>query len=1483
MANTNFTPHPTLRPANMVEWLGVLTSTIADIKGIGWFDSNTLTIKGLCDAINNDPQFVTTITDAINLKLDASIYTPADILDKIKTVDGLNSGLDADTVRGYHPVDKAGDSMSGFLTLVGDPTDPLHAATKQYVDNLIQGLDVKQSVKVATTTNITLSGSQMIDSLTVVAEDRVLVKDQINAKANGIYIVKDGAWIRPLDMDDSHSITPGAFFFVEEGAVNADSGWVVVSDGEITVGTSTINFVQFSGAGQITPGVGLGKSGNMIYILDSGVTAGTYTKVTVNAQGQVVAATNPDTLSGYGITDAINVSEATTSATPNKLLYLNNEAKLPASITGNADGNAGSATKLQTARTFSISGDGTATVNFDGTTNANLALVLANTGVTAGTYTKVTVDSKGRVTSGTTLSASDIPVLDWSKITTGKPTTLEGYGITDAVNISEVVSTPTVNKILRLNAEAKLPASITGNADGNAATATKLETTRSFSISGDGTATVNFDGTSNANLALVLANTGVSAGTYTKVTVDTKGRVTSATTLSASDIPVLDWSKITTGKPTTLSGYGITDAVNIANTATVPTANKLLYLNASGLLPASITGDADSVDGFQGSDIVANKGSVSADWNTMVIPGMYRMLGTDWSSYTNGPSNAYQYGILLVLSSGTTVTQMYITHRSTVVSPTTAGSGIWVRSKFNASNWDPWYRLMGDQYDGIGSGFDSDLVDGRNVDDTKTDTTALWTAAKVIAQLALKVDNSNTVTIATANKLLYLDANAKLPASITGNADGNAATATKLQTARTIAISTDATGSTTFDGSGNVTIALTLANSGVTAGTYTKVTVDAKGRVTTGTSLSATDIPVLDWSKITTGKPTTLSGYGITDAVDKAGDTMTGFLVLNADPTLPMHAATKQYVDSVAQGLDVKQSVRVATTTNITLSGLQTIDGISLVNGDRVLVKDQTDATQNGIYIASSGSWSRSSDANTGGKMNGGTFFFIEDGTNYADTGWVVTTNSVITIGTSTISFTQFTGLGEITCGTGLSKSGSTIFISNTGVTAGTYTKVTVNAQGQVTSATTLSASDIPVLDWSKITTGKPTTLSGYGITDAINTANAAQTATANKLLYLDANAKLPASITGNADGNAATASKWQTARTLTLGGNVTGSVTIDGSANISLTVAVTDDSHNHSRLVKTDNRTVKPADTPKGYTSNYFTSLTGLNSSTIGSDYHDLLVFNNWVDTAGGKVNALAFDKNSMIIRHFQAAQGDTVWGTPKTLAYTSDNVSSASKLQTARAINITSDATGTASFDGSTDINIALTLANTGVTAGTYFKTTVDAKGRVTAGNNPTTLSGFGITDALNLAGGTMTGAISFAQGATSPPVSTAMAISYGRIQCFGPLAIVADTDASAPGNESIILAASVGLTPASSAGLKITSTSLTWKDNNVWHAGNDGAGSTLDADTVDGLQASQFLRSDQDASTSGNLNVGGITIGSKVSLLFNQPQNSLDIVFF
>jgi hypothetical protein len=150
------------------------------------------------------------------------------------------------------------------------------------------------------------------------------------------------------------------------------------------------------------------------------------------------------------------------------------------------------------------------------------------------------------------------------------------------------------------------------------------------------------------------------------------------------------------------------------------------------------------------------------------------------------------------------------------------------------------------------------------------------------------------------------------------------------------------------------------------------------------------------------------------------------------DPTNPQDAANKRYVDAAVVGIDWKASVRAATTAAITLAtGLEngdTLDGVTLATGDRVLVKNQTDATENGLYVvAVSGAPTRSSDADTAAEITASFAVFVEEGTVNADSGWTLTNNGTITVGTSELSFTQFTGLGQITAGDGLTKTANTL------------------------------------------------------------------------------------------------------------------------------------------------------------------------------------------------------------------------------------------------------------------------------------------------------------------------------------------------------------------------------------------------------------------------------------------------------------------------
>lgn len=170
----------------------------------------------------------------------------------------------------------------------------------------------------------------------------------------------------------------------------------------------------------------------------------------------------------------------------------------------------------------------------------------------------------------------------------------------------------------------------------------------------------------------------------------------------------------------------------------------------------------------------------------------------------------------------------------------------------------------------------------------------------------------------------------------------------------------------------------------------------------------------------------------LTDDLDVGGQEVTNA----ADPTAADSLTTKGWVEALVQGLleglDVKASCRVASTANLTLSGEQTIDGVAVVAGDRVLVKNQTDAEDNGIYVCASGAWTRSADANSSADVTAGMYTFIAEGTANADSRWVLTTNDPIVLGTTALVFSQFSGAAEIIAGTGLSKSGNTLSLSTT-------------------------------------------------------------------------------------------------------------------------------------------------------------------------------------------------------------------------------------------------------------------------------------------------------------------------------------------------------------------------------------------------------------------------------------------------------------------
>lgn len=212
------------------------------------------------------------------------------------------------------------DVNNSRIVNVTDPTNAQDAATKGYVDAVKQALDIKDSVRVATTANITIANDlnvgDTIDGVTLADGDRVLVKDQSTGSENGIYTAGTTP-ARATDANISAEVTSGMFCFVEEGTVNGDNGFVLTTNDTITLDTTALTFVQFSGAGQVVAGDALSKSGNTLNVNDDNITLEVNTDqlrikgITATAVGDLLigAATNG------GYTRLVKPSSSATTST----------------------------------------------------------------------------------------------------------------------------------------------------------------------------------------------------------------------------------------------------------------------------------------------------------------------------------------------------------------------------------------------------------------------------------------------------------------------------------------------------------------------------------------------------------------------------------------------------------------------------------------------------------------------------------------------------------------------------------------------------------------------------------------------------------------------------------------------------------------------------------------------------------------------------------------------------------------------------------------------------------------------------------------------------------------------------------------------------------------------------------------------------------------------------------------------------------------
>ena len=814
------------------------------------------------------------------------------------------------------------------------------------------------------------------------------------------------------------------------GGVKIGSGIAVTADGTISV---TAAYTLPAATSVVLGGV---KQGSGVAIAVDGtlsVTPYTLPVATVAVLGGVKQGTGV-TIDGDG---TINVSSS----------YV-----LPAAtdtILGGVKEGAGVA--IAADGTISVADTPIATTTTVGTVKAGSGLNVAGDGTLSTVTTIASAGALGSVRVGTGLSIDGAGILSLSAAAgvasinakTGAVVIAAGTGITVDNSGANVVVNLALTSPLVTAALGFTPYNAT-NPDGY------ISANQAITYTGDAT------GTGTTAVTLTLANSGVAAGTFKSVTVDAKGRVTSGT------------------NPTTLTGFGITDALNsvsggsVAGTITLtggakvtglptPTiggdaTNKTYVdnaiasvangtswrLNAQAATTANIvlTGE-QTIDGYAA---VTGDRVLVKDQTDQTENGVYIVDAAAWTRATDTDTGPEILGMAILVLNGTAnpLSQWVNTNTSAITIGTTnitftklQGNGV----VYNA-----------------GTGL---TLTGNTFSITNTGVTAgTYTKVTINAQGQVTT-GANLASSDVTTALGFTPYNSTNPSNY-------------ISANQTITVSGDATGT------GTTTLALVLANSGVTAGTYKSVTVDAKGRVTAGTN------------------PTTLAGYGITNALANTGGSMGGTITFTTGtvtglptPTVGGDAVNKTYADAAqtatANAVTWKTRVAAATTANITLSGTQTIDGYAAVAGDRILVKNQTAAADNGIYVVAAGAWTRATDAATGATISA-LVAIVLNGTVNALTQWVNTNTGAITLGTTSISFSATAAASSTpyTAGTGLTLTGQQFSITNTGVTAGTFTKVTVNAQGQVTTGANLASGDVTTaLGYTPLQNNQTITLSG--------------------------------------------------------------------------------------------------------------------------------------------------------------------------------------------------------------------------------------------------------------------------------------------------------------------------------------------------------------------------------------------------------------------
>ena len=917
----------------------------------------------------------------------------------------------------------SGGTLSGLLP----PTGNTDATNKAYVDSFISvPTSWKISAKAATTVNITLAGNQSVDYVTLFTGDRVLVKNQTNGVQNGIYVVDTvGPWVRAFDMAAGTSAAASAVF-IQNGLVNQSIGFLCVnSTGLDIVGTNILGFIPFSG-NSITWGSGLQNISNTVSV-DSTVlrTSGNQSasgilNITNSTQSTNISTGCLTLIGGCGITRNLNVGQ---QASLNSLVVVNN-ATANSFVNGGlviTGGSLTGATSIQSS-TFT---DGIATItggDIDGAGN------ITATGVITGNLLS---DGYTTISGGNIVADGDITSISY----------LNGSLIINDSNITGIVSLSGTSASFTNTVQC---ATLTdGYATLNSGTLSNL-----FPPHNSG------DATNKAYVDSLIQ------GLYWKQEADaaTTTNITLSGTQTVDSVPLVAGNRILVKNQTNAVQNGI---YVVAAGAWSRSTDMAAGSSASGSAVAINAGTVNGGSGFTCNNL-PGLGVVGIDQLTFIkfVTIDVVLAGNGLTRVLNTLNVNVDNSTIEISSNNLRVKGLGITGAQIATGAVTDAkiTGPIAISKLSANS------ITITNGSGIAGGAAVQLGNSLTL---SVDSTVLRTTGSQTKTTGTLTISDTTQSTTTTSGCLVLggglgvakNINCGAILSAIGITDGTAVMSLgNLSSVGTIGcaainnsgvVTTNTLNGTTVNSTNVICTNLTTTNvTGITnltiAGTMRAATLtDGTASLTGGTlsGLVSVNGNINSIGNITT--PTgTITGYILNGTIGNITSTITSTLTVGstvltngkltnlATPTSGGDAANKAYIDSLVQGLYWKEEVDAATVTDIILSGTQTIDAVSLVTGDRILVKNQINEVQNGIYVVDIGAWTRSSDMAAGSSASGSAVG-INAGTVNGGSGYTCTNSPGSgLVGTNPLTFVRFITIETILAGNGLTKVVNTLNVN---------------------------------------------------------------------------------------------------------------------------------------------------------------------------------------------------------------------------------------------------------------------------------------------------------------------------------------------------------------------------------------------------------------------------------------------------------------------